>query len=173
MQRQQFLHQQSYENLINISSTRQGNHAYAYNVKKELHMGSDGKTALDMIVMANIMARLLIQFAGRQGNSYVSMINSDSDLRDVRIASLLSRRIPTRIISRPDVDKRRLPMSQVTSLLQAIGLICQITQSLCINYSAVVLLPTHDIMHFASIWRTDIARYLAHSLFMLASSLKY
>ena len=76
-------------------------------------MGSDGKTALDMIVLANIMARLLIQFAGRQGSSYVSMINSDSDWRDVRFASLLSRRIPTRIISRPDVDNLRLPMSQV------------------------------------------------------------
>ena len=78
-----------------------------------LCIGSDGKSASNMIVVANIMARLLIQFAARQGSSYVSLVNSDSDWKDKRFVSLLSKRIPTRIISRPDIDKRRLPMSQV------------------------------------------------------------
>ena len=76
-----------------------------------------------MIVVANIMARLLIQFAARQGSSYVSLVTSDSDWRDVRFANLMSRRIPTCIISQPDMDKRRLPMSQVLPF-SSIGLIC-------------------------------------------------
>ena len=40
-----------------------------------------------MIVAANIMARLLIQFAARQGSSYVSLVNSDSDWKDMQFAS--------------------------------------------------------------------------------------
>ena len=70
-----------------------------------------------LFAATNILARLLIQFATRQGNSYVSVVSSDGTFRDQRFASFLSRHMPTRIIARPSTDKQRLPKSQVVSYL--------------------------------------------------------
>ena len=69
--------------------------------------------AMGKFAVANIMARLLIDFATRQGNSYVNVVDSDGDWKYKRFVSLMSRKIPTRIITQPGMDKERLPKSQV------------------------------------------------------------
>ena len=69
-----------------------------------------------LFAATNILARLLIQFATRQGNSYVNVVSSDgTSFKDQRFASFLSRHMPTRIIAQPSTDKQRLPKSQVES----------------------------------------------------------
>ena len=75
--------------------------------------------AMGKFVMLNIMARLLIDFATRHGNSYVSVVDTDGDWKHKRFASFLSRKIPTRIIMQPGMDKKRLPKSQVEGLLHS------------------------------------------------------
>ena len=66
-----------------------------------------------LFVMAEIYARLLVEFATRQDNSYVSVVSSEGDNRAKRFASFLSRKIPTRLITQLDMDKQRLSKSQV------------------------------------------------------------
>ena len=58
-----------------------------------------------------ILARFLLEFATRQGISYVNV--SDGDWNVKRFAGFLSRKIPTCIITRHGMDKQRLPNSQV------------------------------------------------------------
>ena len=60
-----------------------------------------------------VMARLLLEFATRQGISHVSVSDSDGDWGAKRFASFLSRKIPTRTITRRDMEKQRLPKSEV------------------------------------------------------------
>ena len=60
-----------------------------------------------------IMARLLLEFATRQGNTNVSVFSPDRDLKIIRFANFLSRKITTRIITRHGMDKQKLTKSQV------------------------------------------------------------
>ena len=66
-----------------------------------------------LFIVVKLMARLLLEFATRQGNSYVSVFSSDGDWKAKRFATFLSRKIPTCIITRHGMDKQRLPNSQV------------------------------------------------------------
>ena len=60
-----------------------------------------------------IMARLLLEFATRQGISSVSVSDPDGDWEAKRFAIFLSRKIPTRTIAHHDMEKLRLPKSEV------------------------------------------------------------
>ena len=82
-----------------------------------------------LFAATNILARLLIQFATRQGNSYVNVVSSDGTFKDRRFASFLSRHMPTRIIAQPSTDKQRLPKSQVESRTCSYASVSKISRS--------------------------------------------
>ena len=66
-----------------------------------------------LFIVVKLMARLLLEFATRQGNSYVSVFSSDGDWKAKRFATFLSRKIPTRMFTWIGMDQQRLPQSQV------------------------------------------------------------
>ena len=114
-----------------------------------------------LFAATNILARLLIQFATRQGNSYVSVISSGGTFKDKRFARFLSRYIPTRTIARPITDKQKLPKSQVESHTQLQPLCQKISRSSLFRCFSTHLLQT------APHSNTEICDHLTLGSFLL------
>ena len=120
------------KNLLNFLSAWQGNYLWQSMPQKfqRLVVSGTGRfffrslSVMDprLFVFAKIMAELVIEFATRQGNSYVSVVGTYGDWKAKRFASFLSRKFPTCLITQHGMDKQRLPMSQV----QMVGFNCRI-----------------------------------------------
>ena len=123
-----------------------------------------------LFAATNILARLLIQFATRQGNSYVNVVSSDGTFKDQRFASFLSRHMPTRIIAQPSTDKQRLPKSQVESRTCSYASVKKFLSNLFFRCFSTHLLQTAPHSNTAICGHLTLGSFLIHVCHFIRTS---